>query len=267
MSTGNEAQRSARVEQAWDEAALGYDAYFGPRFLPYLGAAIGALLAQQARLPSGAVLVPSVGPGRELPALACAFATRSIVASDLSSGMVALARDRARAFPNVSVERADAAALTAPAGGAAALLSVFGLQLLPDPAHALASWLKLLVPGGLAVVVYWPREAEAVGPFHSMREVLRQAGLADGDWEERLASSALAVGGQLLADTPLCFELAHDDAKTLWQALTETGPLRALALARGDAFIAELGERFVAELPPGALKHTPAARLLIIERA
>jgi SAM-dependent methyltransferase len=258
---------AARVERAWDEAALGYDAYFGPRFAPYLGAAIGALLARQSELPNGAVLVPCVGPGRELAPLARAFLKRAIIASDLSTGMVSRAGERAAALANVSVERADATALHAPVGGAAAVLSVFGLQLLPDPPATLASWVALLEPRGLAVVVYWPRDTETAGPFHSMRTLLRHAGLADGDWEARLASSAAAAGGRLLADLPLCFEIAHDDSATMWRALTHLGPLRGLMLARGEEFVAELGVEFVAELPPGPLSHTPAARLLIIERS
>jgi SAM-dependent methyltransferase len=259
--------RSARVEQAWDEAALGYDAYFGPRFAPYLGAAIGALLARESQLPSGAVLVPCVGPGRELTPLARAFAARQIVASDLSSGMVSRARERAAGALNVSVERADATSLLAPSAGAAALLCIFGLQLLPDPAKTLASWLSLLTPGGLAVVVYWPRESETSGPFHSMRALLRHAGLADGDWEEHLVSSAVSAGGRLVADFPLCFEMAHEDSRTMWRALTHLGPLRALMLTRGENFVAALGDEFVAQLPSGPLSHSPAARLLVIERA
>ncbi|MEO8904272.1 MAG: hypothetical protein ABI488_18070 [Polyangiaceae bacterium] len=60
------------VERGWDQTARGYDAYFGPRFAPYLGAALGALAAHSAQhgLPEGAVLAPCVGPGRELPPLA-----------------------------------------------------------------------------------------------------------------------------------------------------------------------------------------------------
>jgi trans-aconitate methyltransferase len=260
-------QVRALVERAWDEAALGYDAYFGPRFAPYLGAAIGALLGRQGQLPSGSVLVPCVGPGRELPALALALAPRPILASDLSRAMVARARERAAAFANVSVVQADATALVAPAEGAAALLSAFGLQLLPEPASTLGGWVGLLAPGALAAILYWPRESEAAGPFHSMRALLRQAGLPDGDWEAHLATSAVAAGGRVLADTRLCFEMEHEDARSMWRALTHLGPLRALMSSRGEAFVAELGEQFAAEVPPGALRHTPAARLLLIERS
>ena len=45
----------------------------------------------------------------------------------------------------------------APTGGPyAALFSVFGLQQLPDPEAAIAAWVNVLAPGGVAVVVYWP---------------------------------------------------------------------------------------------------------------
>jgi trans-aconitate methyltransferase len=267
VTSGSNRDDVSRVEQAWDEAALGYDAYFGPRFAPFLGAAIGALMARREQLPSGAIVVPCVGPGRELPALARAFSERHIAASDLSTGMVKRASERVAALSNVSVTRADATQLAPPNGGVAAVLSVFGLQLLPNPATALASWLELLSPRGLAVIVYWPREAETVGPFHSMRQLLRHAGLADGTWEAELVPSALSVGAHVLVDSPLCFEITYDDARTMWQGLTHLGPLRGLMLARGAEFVAQLGEEFEAELPKGPLSHTPAARLLILERA
>ena len=94
-----------------------------------------------------------------------------------------------------------------------------------------------------------------------MRALLRQAGLPDCDWEERLVSSAATSGGRVLVDLPLAFEIAHDDARTLWHALTQLGPLRALMLARGAELIAQLGDAFVAELPAGPLLHTHRARV------
>ena len=256
------------VERGWDEAARGYDAYFGPRFAPYLGAALGALTAHAAQraLPNGAVLVPCVGPGRELAPLASAFPERAIIGSDLSSEMVALAAERARFLPNVSVERADALQLSAPGAGVAALFSVFGLQLLPDPVLALRSWLSLLSPGGAAVIVYWPREAEPQGPFFSMRRLLREAGVQDGAWEEQLLRDLPAQGYAVRADVPLRFEISYDDARSLWQALTRLGPLCALATARGPELITTLGEQFALELQDRPLTHTPEARLLLIER-
>ena len=254
------------VEQAWDEAALGYDAYFGQRFAPYLGAGVGALLARSPGMPRGSIWVPCAGPGRELGPLARAFPDRQIVASDLSLQMVELARGRNAGLANLSVERADATALPAPSEGAAALLSLFGLQLLPSQPATLASWVSLLAPGGLLVVVYWPRIVETSGPFQIMHRLLREVGMPDDAWESELVPSALAVGARLLVDARVAFEMQHDDAASLWHALTQLGPLRGLALARGPALVDELGAKFVAELGPGALTHTPDARLLVIER-
>jgi SAM-dependent methyltransferase len=253
------------AELAWDEAALGYDAYFGPRFAPYLGAAVGALAAQRSALPSGSIVVPCTGPGRELGPLARAFPEHAIIGSDLSGQMVARARQRVRELRNVSVERADAMELHTP--DVAAVLSVFGLQLLRDPVAALSAWLKLLSPGGLAVIVYWPRDAEPAGPFFSMRQLLRSAGLLDGNWENQLLGSVPAAGAHVRADLPLAFEITYQDSGTLWHALTQLGPLRGLAMARGQAAIDALGKQFVAELPPGQLSHTPEARLLLLERS
>lgn len=256
-----------RIELAWDEAAAGYDAYFGPRFAPYAGVAIGALLSRRRRLPEGAVLVPCVGPGRELCALARAFSERPIVASDLSGAMVDLARQRNAMFANVSVEQADAMHLSPPSAGVAALLSVFGLQLLPEPAQALQSWLELLSTGGAAAVVYWPRDAEAAGPFDCMRRLIRSTGVPDGSWEQELESSIARAGCRIALDELVAFEIQYESAQILWEALTRLGPLRALALARGPELVTRLGAEFVAELGPGPLTHRPAARLLLAERA
>jgi SAM-dependent methyltransferase len=253
--------------RAWDDAARGYDAYFGPRFAPYLSATIGALAAHSGALPPGAIVVPCVGPGRELAPLARAFPGRTILGSDLAGEMVKLARGRAQGFGNVQLAQGDATALAYPDQAIAAVLSVFGLQLLPEQPEALAAWVELLAPGGFAVVMFWPRDTEASGPFHSMRRLLHGVGLSDGDWEAELVPRALARGARLRADIELAFPMRHDDAQTMWNALTRLGPLRALALKRGQALIDALGAKFVAELPEGRIEHTPAARLLVLERA
>jgi hypothetical protein len=130
----------------------------------------------------------------------------------------------------------------------------------------LGSWLKLLNTGGLAAIVYWPRDAEPSGPFSSMRRLLRGVGVLDGSWENELLPTALAACTQVLADLPLVFEIQYEDSRTLWHALTQLGPLRGLAMARGQALVDQLGEQFAAELPPGPLSHTPEARLLLLAR-
>lgn len=259
---------SNAVELAWDEVATGYDDYFSPRFAPYLGTALGSLIGHKRELPSpGCIVVPCTGPGHELGPLARAFSERQILASDLSGEMVKLARARNARFANVSVERADATQLPRPEHGAAALLSVFGLQLLPNPAETLASWLELLQPRGLAAVAYWPRDADEGGPFGTMHRLLAESGTPDRAWQGELEANILAASAHIREDVRIAFEMKHEDARSLWQAMTRLGPLRALALARGQAFVEQLGSRFEAEVPAGPISHAPEARLLLLERA
>lgn len=255
------------IEVAWDEAARGYDAYFSPRFVPYLAAALGTLIGRASDLPNpGSLVVPCAGPGRELGPLARAFPARKILASDWSSEMVKLARENNARFSNVSVERADATALRAPAGPVAALYSAFGLQLLPNAAATLTSWLKLLAPRGLAVIVYWPRDTDDGGPFDVMHRLLAETFPNDRSWQGELEASARAASADIREDVRVAFEMKHDDARSVWQALTRLGPLRALAQAKGQALVDQLGARYEAEFKPGPISHTPEARLLLIER-
>lgn len=253
------------AERAWDEAALGYDAYFGPRFAPYLGALLGALVARAGDLPDGAIVVPCAGPGRELGPLSRAFPERLIAASDLSSEMVRLAQARNARAGNVFVSRGDASTLKSPACGVAAVYSTFGLQLLPEPPTTLASWVSLLKPDGLAAVLYWPREGEASGPYRSMHQLLARVGLRDAHWEQALVPTLDALGARVLVDHQVSFEMQHDSAAAVWKAFTRTGPLRGLALSRGQQFVDQLGAEFERALPRGPLTHAPPARLLLVQ--
>jgi ubiquinone/menaquinone biosynthesis C-methylase UbiE len=260
-------QDPSPIESAWDEAARGYDAYFSPRFVPYLATALGTLVGHASDLPTpGSIVVPCAGPGRELSPLARAFPSRRILASDWSGEMVKLARENNASLANVSVERDDATQLRTPTSPVAALYSAFGLQLLPNPATTLGSWLRLLAPKGLAAVVYWPRDTDQGGPFDVMHRLLAESFPNDRAWQGELEASARSASAHFREDVRIAFEMRHDDARSVWQALTRLGPLRALAQARGQALVDQLGTRFEAELPAGPIVHTPEARLLLIER-
>lgn len=265
-------EQLARIARGWDAAAAGYEAYFVPRFAPWVDAAVQALSAApvphgpvlQGPVLQGPVLVPCCGPFPEADALVERFPDRPIVGLDLSAGMVARARDRVARWPQVSVVEGDAATLDDRwTGQCAAVLSVFGLQQLPEPDAALRSWMGALRPGGRLVVVFWPESAEDEGPFALIDEVLRPH-LPPGEdtWGARLADAVTALG-TLERDEPIAFPIVHPSAAAYFDAFAYAGPLRATAIVRGEAFVDRVRAEYLRQAPAGEWRHTPWARMIV----
>jgi SAM-dependent methyltransferase len=275
--------RQARLAQAWDEAAEGYETYFVPRFAPWVRAAVDAITSGSRRevrsagaapevaardaaalLPGGPVLVPCCGTFPELDLLVERFPGREVAGIDLSAGMVRLARERAaRVGRRVTVVQGDASTLDPRwAGVCGAVVSVFGLQQLPDPEAAIRSWVGALAPGGRMCAVYWPGQTEEDGPFALMGTVIGER--SDYSWEERLVSALDEA--EIERDELVSYPMTHPDAATYFDAADRAGPMRSLALARGDAYIAELRARFLAQAPAGEWTHHPRARLIVVRK-
>lgn len=254
------AGRVARVARGWDAAAGGYEVYFVPRFAPWVELAVQAIGA----IPEGPILVPCCGTFPELDLLIERFPDREIVGIDLSAGMVRLARDRAADRPQVSVVEGDASTLDPRwKGRCGAVVSVFGLQQLPEPEQAIQSWLNALAPGGRLSVVYWPSVTEQDGPFALIREVLSPGPAADDPWDARLVDALTAHGATVERDEHPAYPMTHADAATFFDAFVQDGPLRATAIARGEAFIAQMRTRFLDRAPAGEWTHHPRARLIV----
>jgi SAM-dependent methyltransferase len=254
-----------RLARAWDEAAAGYEEYFVPRFAPWVDATIAAL----AELPDGPVLVPCCGTFPELESLVRRWAGREFVGIDLSPEMVRMAAARAASYPSARAVQGDASTLDPGwTGVCAGVVSVFGLQQLPAPADAVRNWAAALRPGGRLSVAFWPEQTEADGPFALLREVVtRHTGsTSDRSWEDRLGRAVTAGGAALERDELVRYEIRYADAAEFWTAMTTTGPTRALALARGDDFMARLRDDFLAAAPIGPWTHHPQARLLVATR-
>ncbi|MER7249347.1 class I SAM-dependent methyltransferase [Kribbella sp. NPDC000426] len=248
--------RLARLARSWDEAAEGYEQYFVPRFAPWVEVAVDAVHT----IPFGTVLVPCCGTFPELELLAPRFPDRRIVGIDLSAEMVRLATLRAAGVGGdsvVEVVQGDAAAVD-PGWAAAAVVSVFGLQQLPDPAAAIRSWYDALRPGGRLCVVYWPEFAEETGPFALLDEVMD--GRRDRSWEDALVPAL--DGAVIERDELVSYRMVHPSAAAYFDAADRSGPLRATALARGDEYIAELRAKYLAKAPAGEWVHHPQARLI-----
>jgi SAM-dependent methyltransferase len=207
------------------------------------------------------VLVPCCGTFPELDDLIRHFPDREIVGIDLSGGMVEKARERAGRWPNVRVVQGDAAVLEARwTGRCAVVVSAFGLQQLPRPDQALASWVAALRPAGRLSVVFWPEVTEADGPFALIQEVVHGRAQDGNDlWEERLLPALTAQGATVERDEEPSYPIHHLDAAAFFEAYTRHGPLRALTTAR-------LRAEFLRRAPAGELTHHPRARLIVARR-
>ena len=241
------------LARGWDEAAAGYEQYFVPRFRPW----VEAVVAQLGDLPPGPILVPCCGTFPELDLLLEQFSNREIVGIDLSAGMVRLARERARGHDLVSVIEGDASTLDPRRlNTCGAVVSVFGLQQLPEPEQAIRSWYDALRADGRLSVVYWPSVTEESGPFSLIKELLRP-GATDSEKDLTKVLGA-AVDRYELIDFPI----TYTDAAEFFEAYAHSGPMRATAIARGEAFVEDLRVKFLERAPEGEWTHHPAARLI-----
>lgn len=88
----------------------------------------------------------------------------------------------------------------------------------------------------------------------------------DGSWEERLTAALTAAGAAVERDERVSYLMSHVDAPAVFDAYVRSGPLRALATARGKAFVDRLREEFLRRAPAGEWHHRPHARLIVAHR-
>jgi SAM-dependent methyltransferase len=138
----------------WDRAAADYEQYWSTQIAP----AQCRLLSLAALQPGEAVLDVACGTGLvTLCAAEKVGPTGSVTGTDISDRMVALARQRCAAYPNVIFERADADSAALPPASFDAVLCSLGLMYVPDPLQTLRALRRLLRPGGRLVAAVWGR--------------------------------------------------------------------------------------------------------------
>ena len=131
------------------EAAAEYDrafAHVSSHFLPFVLRA--AWLA-----PGYRILDVATGTGISAEAALDAVGpSGSVLATDISREMVEKARKRLSRTPNAAVAVEDGQALTFPEASFDAVICSLGLMFFPEPARGLASFYRVLRPGGRAAV-------------------------------------------------------------------------------------------------------------------
>ncbi len=219
---------SLSIPDAWDRVDWSYKEQFAPTLAGYARAAVA-----MAAPPSDAhVLDVAAGPGTL--ALLVAPEVRRVSALDFSPGMIAQLRREAVALGlgNVDAIVGDGQALPYADATFDAAFSMFGLIFFPDRARGLRELLRVLRPGGRAVIGAWAPLDPGSPPvvlFELLRAALAEAtptfpalplGTAEAMRDE------LAVAG--FEDPRVAFathEFRADSVEQFWEIQTRANAL------------------------------------------
>ena len=150
-----DAKLQRRVQRyGWDLASSDYDYLWQEQLAP----ARNWMLSLAALAPGEKVLDLACGTGlTTLAAAASVGPGGSVLGTDLSGQMVAVARQRAedQQVSNVTFKRMDAETLDFPAATFDVVLCSLGSMYVPDAQRALREWLRVLKPGGRVAIAVW----------------------------------------------------------------------------------------------------------------
>jgi ubiquinone/menaquinone biosynthesis C-methylase UbiE len=136
-----------------DTIPADYDTYLGPFLFEHYAADLAGRLPVE---PGGAVLETACGTGISTEYLRRGLPDGvSIVATDLSPAMLALACSRRGDLAEVRFEPADAQALPFDDGSFDAVTQQFGLMFVPDKPLAMREARRVLKPGGTLALNVW----------------------------------------------------------------------------------------------------------------
>jgi SAM-dependent methyltransferase len=115
-----------------------------------------------------------IGAGTGAFSVPAAHQGATVTAIDIAPGMVEVLAERLSPFPRARALRMDGQRLEFDDASFDAAVSVFGISLFPDWRLALAEQVRVLRPGGRAVLATW-RRPPGGGPFVIMADALRAA--------------------------------------------------------------------------------------------
>ncbi|MEO8123347.1 MAG: class I SAM-dependent methyltransferase [Burkholderiales bacterium] len=175
----------ASMRSHWDAAAPGWDAH-SPAIRAWLRTATDAMIAMAGVVEGSRVLDVAAGAGDQTLDLAERVGpSGSVVATDLSPVIVALAQERARraGFDHVECRVADGEDLRVVPASFDAVVCRLGLMLFPAPLQALREMHHALRPGGRLCTIVFSRPERNPCVTILMATALRHAGLPARDPE------------------------------------------------------------------------------------
>ncbi len=168
----------ASVRKHWDASARGWDAHT-PAIRAWLRSSTNAMIAMAGVVKGARVLDVAAGAGDQTLDLAERVGpSGSVVATDLSPAIVALAQDRARhaGFGHVECRVADGEDLQVEPASFDAAVCRLGLMFFPDPLRGLREMQRALRPGGGACTVVFSGPEKNPCLTILMATALRHAG-------------------------------------------------------------------------------------------
>lgn len=167
----------------WDKAAAGWNAS-AAIIRPWLKTATAAMIRMADVLPGMRVLDLAAGAGDQTLDLAASVGSRgSVLATDLSPQILALAASNARAagFANVETLVADGEDLPLPGASFDAAICRLGLMLFPQPLQGLRQMHRLLSPGARACTMVFAAPDRNPCLTILISTALKHAGLPPAD--------------------------------------------------------------------------------------
>ncbi|OLF09254.1 class I SAM-dependent methyltransferase [Actinophytocola xanthii] len=221
-----------RSRRKYDQLADNYEELF------FYVADMGRRLVELAD-PAPGTRVLDVGAGRGAVARAALARGCAVTAVDASPGMVArLTAD----YPELTVRQQDAGALDFPDGSFDLVTAGFVVQVLDDPAAALAEFRRVLAPGGTLALSLERQTVGRLGWLHDLYKRYFGGGsgsaMAAADLDALLDEAGFAVRPPVEVDAPK----ALDDAADMWWWMEAQGlpqALAALPAGRAEEFRVE----------------------------
>lgn len=171
------------LRSQWDAAAAGWNAH-GPQIGRWLARATDGMLGMAGIGPGSRVLDVAAGAGEQTLAIARRIGPLgSVLATDLSPAILALARDNAlrAGLANVQTQVADGEHLGVAPASFDAVVCRLGLMLFHDPLCGLREMHRALRPGGRLCTIVFSRPERNPCVTILMVTALRHAGLPARD--------------------------------------------------------------------------------------